>query len=50
VLGEPDGKYLIGDPAHGRRLSTRDALRPGYVFTGFFMVVERPGRQRPLPR
>jgi predicted double-glycine peptidase len=45
VLGQFDGKYLIGDPAHGRRLLARDALPPGYVFTGFFMVVERPRRQ-----
>jgi hypothetical protein len=44
VLGESDGKYLIGGPAHGQRLATRDALRPGYAFTGFFMVVGEPGR------
>ncbi len=44
VLDRSDGKYLIGDPAHGRRLLPRARLRPGYVFTGFFMLVERAAR------
>lgn len=43
VLGETGTTYVVGDPMHGK-VSVPKA-RPGaaYTFTGFFMVVGKPG-------
>jgi enterochelin esterase-like enzyme len=38
ILGQQDGRFLIGDPLVGRLLLTPEQLHTQYDMTGFFMV------------
>lgn len=39
ILGQEDGRYVIGDPIVGRETRTLAQLRAEYRFTGFFMLI-----------
>jgi hypothetical protein len=41
ILGEENGRYLVGDPMIGPRQFTRLELEEHYTFTGFHLRVER---------
>lgn len=42
ILGQEEGRYLIGDPLVGRLLLTPEQLRQQYYMTGFFLVAVDP--------
>lgn len=42
ILGQQEGRYLIGDPLVGRLLLTPAQLRQQYYLTGFFLVATDP--------
>ncbi len=45
LLGQIEGRLLIGDPVGGRSLLTSDELRSRYYLTGFFLVASDPGHE-----
>jgi hypothetical protein len=44
ILGESGDAYVIGEPMRGRMSVPKARLRDAYDFTGFFMVVGKPGK------
>jgi len=40
ILGRDGTNYVVGDPLVGHEVSSLDALRSSYKFTGFFLVVK----------
>jgi hypothetical protein len=45
VLGEEEGKFVVGDPLRGRELLSREELEQRYDFTAFNMRIKRKGEQ-----
>ena len=43
VLGETDTSYVVGDPMHGKVNVPKARPAAAYNFTGFFMIVGKPG-------
>ena len=43
ILGEEEGKFVVGDPLRGQELLSREELEQRYHFTAFHMRIERKG-------
>ncbi len=41
ILGEEDGKFIVGDPLQGRELLSSEALLKRYEFSGFHMRIRK---------
>jgi len=44
ILGETADAYVVGEPMSGKLIVPKARLASTYDFTGFFMVVSRPGK------